>query len=160
MTTGTIDASWYEKPPDVDEHCCAGGLVARREGERILIALGGQTGYATRIIPKGHVENDEDIEAAARREIEEEAGFTDLRLLDKLGVRDRLDYHKEAWKRTHYFLFLTRQREAQPTHDERHPPPTWHELDDIPPLFWPEQQALIDENRERIRAAVLAAGEE
>lgn len=157
MADGIIDESWYVRPEGIEEHTCAGGLVARRVGNQILVALGYQTGYHDRILPKGHVEPNETIEAAARREIEEEAGFSHLSLLCKLGMRDRLDFRKQAWKQTYYFLFLTDQIEAFPSHGHHHSPPSWHDLDQLPPLFWPEQQELVDSNRERIREAVLAA---
>ena len=152
-----IDATWYDRPPHVEEHVCAGGVVVRRDGDRILVALAHQTGYNSHILPKGHVEEGEDIEAAARREIHEEAGFTDLRLLGKLGVRGRLDYSKQCWKQIHYFLYLTGESKARPTDAPWHPAPTWHELNRLPPLFWPDQQDLLNEHREHIRAAVLAA---
>lgn len=155
MTPIRIDPSWYEKPEGIPEHVCAGGLVMRLDGDRILIALCRQKGYDDFIIPKGHVEEGEDQETAARREIEEEAGFTDLTLLSELGVRDRLDFRKEAWKRTHYFLYLTEQRIGRPTHGHMHPPPVWHALDELPPLFWPEQQELVDAHRDQIRQAGL-----
>lgn len=98
MTGDIIDSSWYDKPSGIPEHACAGGIVVRRDRDRVLVALCRQAGYDDYIIPKGHIETDESIEAAARREIEEEAGFSELILLGELGARDRLDFRKEAWR--------------------------------------------------------------
>ena len=154
-----IDGSWYRKPPDAPVHDSAGGVVARIEGGRVLVALGCQDGYSLHVLPKGHVEPGETAEQAARREIEEEAGFSDLDVLDDFGIHGRLDFRKQAWKRTHYFLFLTSQVAATPSDSDRHDPPAWFDLDALPEIFWPEQRDLIVENRERIRTLVLRAGD-
>lgn len=151
-----IDKSWYVRPPDVPEHTSAGGVVARRKDDRVYVALGTQDGYRDHVLPKGHVDPGEDIMQAAIREIEEEAGFTDLQLMSELGSCERLDFRKEAWKITHYFLFHTRQIDVQPTESDRHDPPTWFDLDHLPEMVWPEQRELIVHNREQIRRHILA----
>lgn len=154
-----IDESWYVRPADCPVHDSAGGVVVRRRDEEILVALGNQDGYSSYILPKGHVDPGEDIIGAAMREIEEEAGFTDLTLLAELGSCERFDYHKTSWKRTHYFLFLTEQVTARPTEPERHDPPVWFPLGEHPALFWPEQQELLDHNHQLIRSRVLGLTE-
>ncbi len=151
-----IDHTWYERPLEVPEHTSAGGIVARREDDRVTIALGTQDGYTDFVLPKGHVDPGEDLMQAAVREIEEEAGFTDLQFMCELGHCERLDFRKEAWKITHYFLFLTRQIQVQPTESDRHDPPSWFDLDSLPDMVWPEQRKLIVHNREQIRRHILA----
>ena len=47
-----VDETWYERPEDVPEDISAGGIVVRREEDRVYVALA--------------------------REIEEEVGITDL----------------------------------------------------------------------------------
>ena len=101
-------------------------------------------------MPKGHVEPGESIEEAARREIEEEVGVSDLTLIELLDVKERLDFRKTEWKKTHYFLFITEQVNTKPTHTEQHEEMHWVPLNPVPKFFWPEQQALVEENRERI----------
>lgn len=146
-----IDETWYARPPDISEHLAAGGVIARREGERVYVALVREGAYADYILPKGHVEEGENLEETARREIAEESGLTDLVLLGELGVRERLDFAKKGWKKTHYFLFTTHQKEGVPTDRERAYRLEWFPLDALPSMFWPEQRALIEENREMIR---------
>ncbi len=152
-----IDATWYQRPPGVPEHLAAGGVVVRRAGAQLLIALAREKHGADYVLPKGHVEAGEQLAAAARREITEETGLQDLQLLELLGSCERLDYSRRAWKITHYFLFLTAETDGVPTDAEHHSGVWWFELQALPLLFWPEQRALLADNRARIEAAVLRA---
>ena len=145
-----IDGSWYKRPAEVAEHVCAGGIVARVAGGRIYIALVREGDFPDYVIPKGHVHRGESLEMAAEREIEEETGFTDLTLVEKLGVKERLDFGKTEWKKTHYFLFVTNQVHAIPADDSIKHTPEWFRIETIPSLFWPEQKDLIENNRDRI----------
>ena len=149
-----IDESWYRKPEGVSTHYSAGGVVARRENGGLYIALIHEHGFKSYVLPKGHIEPGESPEQAAIREVEEEAGFTRLRLIAPLGDRERLDYKKRSWKVTHYFLFLT--DEIQPTpKDARHEfPPAWFSIDALPQLYWPEQDQLLRENSAKIQALI------
>ena len=150
----TIDESWYQKPEGVDTRTAAGGVVARVDAGRILLAFAVEQEFDGYVLPKGHVDPGESVEEAARREIAEEVGVTDLRLIGPLGALDRLSYDKAEWKRTHYFLFATRQVQATPTDTQAHQEMAWFPLDELPPIFWPEQRALIEENRESIERLV------
>lgn len=145
-----VDESWYKRPPGVPEHLSAGGVVVRIEKKRVYIALVGQRGRSKFVLPKGHVEAGETVEQAARREIEEEAGFTRLRLVALLGVKERLDFSKRHWKSTHYFLFTTKEVEVKPTESRYRV--KWFLLEEMPDLFWPDQTQLIHENRQQIAA--------
>ncbi|HEY7118371.1 MAG TPA: NUDIX hydrolase [Tepidisphaeraceae bacterium] len=140
---------YYKKPFNVKHRTGAGGVVARREGDRILIALIRDRGDHEYVLPKGGVEYGESLEEAAAREIHEEAGFRKLKLLGELGTGERLGGKKSVWQKTHYFLFLTRETEGKPT-DRRDWEVHWHELDKLPALYWQEQERLIQTNRERI----------
>lgn len=151
-----IDETWYSRPEGVPEHRSAGGVVTRRAGGRILLGLVGEWPRPGYVLPKGHVEPGEDLEAAARREVEEEAGLTNLRLLGPLGSRERLDHAKRGWKVTHYFLFATGQEVGVPTDTSRLYRLEWFSLDDLPPFIWPEQRELLESCRERIEALLRA----
>lgn len=150
-----IDNTWYQRPPGVPQHIAAGGVVARRAGAQVLIALAREKHGADYVLPKGHVEDGEQLEAAARREIMEETGLQDLQLLESLGSAERLDFSRKAWKITHYFLYLTAETDGVPTDAAHHSGVWWFALQALPQLFWPEQQALLADNIARIEAAVL-----
>lgn len=135
------------------DRLAAGGIVARLENDRVLIALGQQDGYTDFVLPKGGVDPGESIREAAQREIHEEAGFSELKWLADLGVKARLNGAKTKWVTQHYFLFVTDQIESKPT-DPRHVPSQWFDLDHLPPLCWPEQLELIVTHRQLIKEQV------
>jgi ADP-ribose pyrophosphatase YjhB (NUDIX family) len=152
-----IDDTWYVRPSDVRDRTSAGGVVVRRDRQGIiLVALTGEPGFEGYILPKGGVKRGEPVLDAARREIAEEAGFTDLALLAEIGTRERLSYDRRRWITTHYFLFQTEQIDPQPT-DPRHPYRVlWFDIDvPLPPMVWPEQRALLETERERIHSLML-----
>lgn len=94
--------------------------------------------------------------AAARREVLEEAGLSQLRLIQKLGSLERLTFTKNRWSIAHFFLFQTDQIEGTPTDTEHHYGVWWFPIDDLPAFFWPEQRELIDQNRALITTAIGA----
>lgn len=153
-----IDHTWYQRPAHVPEHESAGGIVVRIANGKIYFACAGETGLSAYVLPKGRVEPGESLEQAARREIEEEAGLARLTLLDSLGMRERLDYDKRAWKKIHYFLFLTDQINGRPTDPQHENDVKWFPLDELPEMFWPEQRQLIHDSREHIEALIKEAG--
>lgn len=150
MNQTVIDKSWYKRPFQITARTSAGGVVVRPQNKEVIVALVREAGLSQFLLPKGGVEEGETLEVAARREIEEEAGLTELQLIDKLGVRERLTYEKKFWNMTHYFLFRTFQISGVPTDNERRYVLTWFQIDCLPSIFWPEQKELIESNRERI----------
>ena len=145
-----IDQTWYQNYEALPVRVVAGGIVVRQENGRVLVALCGEHQKADYILPKGGIEKGETHEEAARREIEEEAGFTELQLLCELGSVGRKNFKKSVWSKCTYFLFYTTQSDVEPTEHKRHIKPRWFPIDQLPPIFWPEQHDLIADNRERI----------
>ena len=97
---------------DVHRTVTAGGIVL---GDSGTIAMVSRQPDAW-LFPKGHVEEGETLEQAARREIEEETGLTGLELIDDLGSYERHGILKDGTddpqtlKTIHMFLFA-----AQPS---------------------------------------------
>lgn len=146
-----IDKSWYTKPIGIKEYDAAGGIVIRKEGSRVFLALTREEGREE--LPGGKVEKGETLEEAARREIKEEIGITDLKLLCKIGVCERLVFQKSMWKKAHYFLFVTNQTNTVPT-DLHNQGMVWVDLNSLSRMFWPEQKQLIEENLEKIKDSI------
>jgi ADP-ribose pyrophosphatase YjhB (NUDIX family) len=148
MPPTIIDDSWYQRPLGVPDRTSAGGVVLRRGGDRWLVALVREGDYHDFVLPKGGVEKGESLEEAARRETEEEAGLSRLKLLGPVGVRSRLTFSKKKWVTVHYFLFTTDERGTLPTDTRKHfHPAAWWPLDGLPPLLWPEQRELLETQR-------------
>ena len=63
----------------------AGGVVVNQKGDVLVVYQHGDSWS----LPKGHLDPGEDDLAAARREIYEESGVEDLKLLCELGRYER-----------------------------------------------------------------------
>ncbi|WP_413165507.1 NUDIX hydrolase [Capilliphycus salinus ALCB114379] len=146
-----IDESWYQPLPGLKTSISAGGVVIRQQDGQIYIAVVQESpnrpGY---VLPKGRIEPGETAEQAARREIEEEAGLTDLQKVAELGSKERLSYSKTMWKKTHYFLFTTEQIDGNPTDPHKVYKLFWLAFDEYQSLFWPEQRELIAAHQDLI----------
>jgi ADP-ribose pyrophosphatase YjhB (NUDIX family) len=106
----------------------AGGVVLDGAG-RVLVVSQHGTSWS---LPKGHVEEGEELLAAARREIYEESGVSELELVRGLGSyrrhrigRDGGEDESEL-KTIHMFLFRTWETELKPA-DPENPEAVWVE---------------------------------
>ncbi len=93
----------------------AGGVVVRQENNLWLVALlktEHKRGEVW-VLPKGHVEpqKNETVADAAKREVQEEAGISDVSIKNELGItRYRFQAENALVKKTvHYFLMTTGQ---------------------------------------------------
>jgi ADP-ribose pyrophosphatase YjhB (NUDIX family) len=90
----------------------AGGIVINSDGQ---IALAQHEDGAWSL-PKGHVEANEDLEAAAKREIYEETGISHLKLIKQFPSYQRPDADRpNVLKTINIFLFKTEETELKPT---------------------------------------------
>lgn len=151
----TIDESWYQRPAGVKQHLSVGGVVVRVEGDQVLVALVREASGDGWVLPKGHAEPGESEEETARREILEEAGLHELHSLGFLGEACRLNFSKTSWGCFRYYLFITHQQTGIPT-DPKHrrraaegPGLRWFPLEEAP-AWWPEQAALLQQERTEI----------
>lgn len=104
----------------------AGGVVINRRGEILVVSQHG-TSWS---LPKGHIEEGEDPLAAALREIHEETGVTQLKLVRELpgyaryklsgtGGEDRSEL-----KTIYMFVFTTDEEKLRPI-DPENPEARW-----------------------------------
>lgn len=106
----------------------AGGVVLDAGG-RVLVVSQHGTSWS---LPKGHIEAGEDALAAARREIYEESGVSELELVRPLGSYQRYRIGKgggedeSELKTIHLFLFRTSQAALAPV-DAENPEARWVE---------------------------------
>jgi 8-oxo-dGTP pyrophosphatase MutT (NUDIX family) len=117
----------------------AGGIVRNEKGEIALILHDGEYwGF-----PKGVIEEGETPLEAARREIGEEAGITDLALKKEFPPYER-PRGKDAgkpnprMKTIHMFLFDTPQEKFVLT-EPRHTAGRWEPVDAVASLLWNEK---------------------
>jgi len=114
----------------------AGGVVLNAKGEVLVVNQRGNSWS----LPKGHVDPGEDVLTAARREILEEAGVSDLEYVKDLGgfQRHRIGLHGgddvSELKDIRIFLFRSSQQELRPT-DPDNPEARWVKKEDVPELL-------------------------
>jgi ADP-ribose pyrophosphatase YjhB (NUDIX family) len=154
-----IDHTWYCKPCGIRERLTAGGVVVRRAPEGLLVALAREVNIDGWVLPKGGVEPGEAIDAAARREIEEEVGLSMLTKHGDLAVLERLESERRFWSIIHYALYETDQVQGEIKDLEHHPGMDWFPLDALPDMFWPDERALIEQHRAAIFAMLETKSE-
>lgn len=106
--------------------------------------------------PKGMIEKGESPLAAARREIEEEVGLTNLTLLRKLGVIEYFFRKNGLIKKTvHYFLFRsTGRQKLKPQRKEGISAAKWVSLEEFASIIgYPNTNRPLFETVQKIVAA-------
>lgn len=104
----------------------AGGVVLNAKGEVLVVNQRGNSWS----LPKGHIDPGEDDLTAAKREIAEESGITELELIKPLGSYERFRIGKHGGDDTNelkqliFFLFRTSQTKLAPT-DPYNPEARW-----------------------------------
>src|SRR5580692_10422061 len=91
---------------DVITSKSAGGVVLNKRGQVLIVNQRGKSWS----LPKGHIEKGEEPLAAARREIYEESGLSDLKYIKPLGSyeRQRIGLHggENGAEKKHLTFFL------------------------------------------------------
>lgn len=102
-------------------YTAAGGVVTDNTGELVLLLIRPSRDEIR--LPKGHVEAGETLEAAALREVTEEAGYDDLEIIAPLGNQlVAYPYGNRSVQRTEtFFLMRARSRHEveRPAGDEQ-----------------------------------------
>ncbi|MEM2122024.1 MAG: NUDIX domain-containing protein [Candidatus Bathyarchaeia archaeon] len=130
----------------------AGGVVFRRSIAGPLFLLLGLKKRGIWCLPKGLIEDGESELEAARREVEEETGIGDLRLIDEIGV---INY--EFWmhgrhyrKMVYFFLFETEREDAKVSWE--HDTCRWFNFDEsIKALTYPKEKEILKKGYEIIK---------
>ncbi len=110
----------------------AGGIVINPFGQILIVSQRGKSWS----LPKGHLNKKETHLAAAKREIHEETGVTELTLIQELGSYQRHKLSKnngedpKELKTITLFLFTTTQRALSPL-DPKHPEAIWADRETI-----------------------------
>lgn len=110
----------------VIEYAAAGGVVLAENKVLVLERPGRQEVR----LPKGHVEQGEELTQAAMREVSEESGYSNLHIIADLGVQqNEFDYDGRHIIRQEYF-FLMELIDAVNTAGEAEFRPKWLRLED------------------------------
>ncbi|GAA0505588.1 8-oxo-dGTP pyrophosphatase MutT, NUDIX family [Halorubrum aquaticum] len=111
------------------EAISSGAILFRdTRGEREYLLLKSRPGDWE--FPKGGIEGDEELQQTAIREVSEEAGIDDFRLID--GFRREYDYVFEAGGKTIHktvHLFIARSFEASAELSKEHRDLQWRDYD-------------------------------
>jgi ADP-ribose pyrophosphatase YjhB (NUDIX family) len=114
----------------------AGGVILNPDNKILVVNQNGNSWS----LPKGHVEHGEDKLTAAKREIHEESGITQLNLIRELGTYERFMIAKDGGedarelKTITMFLFTTSQTELLPV-DPENPEARWVRKDEVVELL-------------------------
>ena len=115
----------------------AGGVVVNKRGQILVVNQDGLTWS----LPNGHIDKNENAEAAARREIYEESGISDLEFIKKLGSYKRYKIgkggkgeEKSELKMITMFLFKTPQNLLKPV-DVKNPEARWVNKEEVVKLL-------------------------
>ena len=89
----------------------AGGVIVNEFNEIAVVF----TDTKSWQFPKGTIEKGEEYFETALREIKEETGLTELKLISKLPVYTRISSKTKEPRDLHYFLFHVKKQELKPS---------------------------------------------
>lgn len=124
----------------------AGGIVINSITGKLAIVV---NEFGQHVLPKGGVELGETYETAARREVYEETGLSNLKLVRELGVLERpghasaMSKHIDVVKQIHLFLFSTTNTKLVPVKRDSIAA-SWVTAKDLANgMTWPEELHFI-----------------
>lgn len=114
----------------------AGGIVLNQKNQIAIVSQFGEEW----VLPKGKLDEGEDILECAKREIAEETSLTDLQLIQKLGTYEHISQgrsqlnNERIYKIVHMYLFRTNQIELK-SQDPHNPDALWIDIDEVDKYF-------------------------
>ena len=118
----------------------AGGVVLNRQGQVLVVSQHGNSWS----LPKGHIDGGENALEAAKREIAEESGISQLTLVRELGFYERYRIGKNGGedrselKKMFFFLFRTEENKLKPA-DPHNPEARWVDKEKVAALLTHEK---------------------
>ncbi len=129
----------------------AGGIVIRyKPSKQILLTI--YTHIKGLGFPKGHVEEGESPEQAALREVTEETGLTELKIIKKIGVYSRISTERDGTfveKDIHMYLIDSDRIDFHQKSDEQY---GWFDIEDA------INQMAVKEDREFLKQFIDESG--
>jgi len=128
-----IDGTYRRVCSEFKEVNAAGGLVANRRGDYLLIKRDGLWD-----LPKGHQENGEDISITALREVTEETGVYKLKLQKLICITDHCYKRNNIWHLKHtwwYSMLYTDPVDLTPQREEDITQAVWVAKSSLPPYI-------------------------
>lgn len=141
----------------------AGGVVFRRDPDGSVRYLLIRDSYRNWGFPKGHLESREPPAEAARREVAEETGLTELILHGPIRV---IDWYfrfrgKTIHKYCHFFLFESRVGEPVPQADEGITECAWHPREEaLATISYDNARGVLRHAAEMVHALAAVSGGE
>lgn len=136
------------------EAVSAGGVIVRVRNDKAEILLIRDLDYEDWFLPKGHVETGESLEMAALREIEEETGLTDLKIIKELGSFRRYAERAKEMKNHTYFLVLKTGIDIERPELGKNWVIQWFGEKELPEFYFLEQEKIVRENWNEIAALI------
>jgi 8-oxo-dGTP pyrophosphatase MutT (NUDIX family) len=130
----------------------AGGVVFRRSHGGPLFLLLELRRRNVWCLPKGLIEEGESPLEAARREVEEETGLDDLKLIDEIGaISYEFWMHGRHYRKTvYFFLFETEREDAKVSWE--HDACKWFSFDEgLNALTYPKEKEILKKGYEIIK---------
>ncbi len=123
----------------------AGGVIYRFRMFTPQVLLINDLDFPDWFLPKGHVEEGENRETTAKREIKEEVGLDDLIIRDYLGSFTRFAEEANEDKTEHYFLIelsgnVPHKIEVEQGKNWR---ASWFSEDQLPKFYIPEHEEIV-----------------
>jgi 8-oxo-dGTP pyrophosphatase MutT (NUDIX family) len=125
----------------------AGGVIVNSHGQVVVVNQRRDSWS----LPKGHIDPGEDALTAAKREIAEESGITELEYVRELGSYERYKIARggdgedmSELKRIHMFLFRSEIEALAPT-DPGNPEARWVPIEEVTELLThPKDKQFFD----------------